>query len=184
MQQLGQHLPILRIALIGAESTGKTTLAAALADYYETVWVPEYARAFLQAKQGLRLLEFMVPIAFGHLTSEEFATTRANKILFADSCLLATSLWSEHYFGYCDPVIRELVDKERYDLYLLLDIDNPWIDDGLRDSLSQRHEFHARLLKELNKRSLPYFLISGSLKTRLSRSIEIIDARIKSTAGK
>jgi NadR type nicotinamide-nucleotide adenylyltransferase len=174
---------IKKVALLGAESTGKTTLAATLATHYGTVWVPEYAREFLGTTKGVRLPEFMVPIALGHVCLESSVRENADRILFSDSCLLATSVWSMHYFGSCDQIILEMVDREVYDLYILLDTDVPWVSDGLRDSESSRDEIHQLLQYELIKRKLPYVLISGTFEERIEKSREIIDVLLNGKVG-
>src|SRR5688500_13811332 len=145
-------MSVKRVCLVGAESTGKTTLAAGLASHYNTVWVPEYARAFLKKRNGARLLEFMVPIALGQSASVIEIAKKANGVFCSDSCLLATSIWSERYFGGCDNRILDMVEEERYDLYILLSKENPWVADGLRDSAEYRGWIHERLLSELIKR--------------------------------
>lgn len=166
---------IIRVTLVGAESTGKSALAARLAEHYATVWVPEYAREYLAQKNGLRLKEYMVPIALGHVALDARISRQARTVVFGDSCLLATFIWSEYYFHSCDRRIIDLLERERYDLYLLLDIDIPWVNDGLRDAQVSRHVIHNRLQSELVRRKLPYVLIAGDFQNRLKECIKTVD---------
>jgi len=168
---------IKRVCLIGAESTGKTTLAKILANHYHTVWVPEYAREYLQDREGKRTsIEIMLPIAIGQSASEECKAEFADNLLICDTNILSTAIWSEHYFGRTDDVILEMLKHERCDLYLLLDVDVPWVDDGIRDSLNHRELIHKRFLQELRLRKLPFVIVSGTFEARVDLAIQSINS--------
>ena len=129
---------ILRVVLYGPESTGKTTLAKALAKHYQTQWVQEFARDYLQNKweeqQAVCTLEDLPIIVAGQLELENQKLAKANKVMFCDTNLVVTRVWSEtHFDGYCHPEILAYSEKWSYDLYLLTGIDTPWVKDDLRD---------------------------------------------------
>ena len=129
---------IIRIAIFGPESTGKTTLAKQLAEYYKTVWVPEFARDYLQEKldsgRGVCDVDDMLPIAYGQTKLENESAAIANTYLFCDTNLMVTKVFSELYYNFCDSLLDKAARTHQYDLFFLTDIDVPWEDDGLGDS--------------------------------------------------
>ena len=137
-----QHTTIVKFALFGPESTGKTTLATQLADYFDTVWAPEYAREYLENKLDktgqICEPEDLLPIAVGQTKAENDALLTANKYLFCDTSLLVTKVFSEIAYNFCDPVLNKAARKHKYDLFFLTDIDVPWQQDGLRDQPNDR----------------------------------------------
>ena len=132
-----QQADIIKIAMFGPESTGKTTLAIQLADHYKTAWVPEFARDYLQKKwdqkQQICTVDDMLPIAYGQTTLENEKLLIANKYLFCDTNLMVTKVFSEVYYDYCDPLLNKAAQEHDYDLFFLTDIDVPWEKDDLRD---------------------------------------------------
>ena len=116
---------IKRVVLIGAESTGKTTLAEGLAAHYETVWAPEYLREFVERKGALPEPSDTRLIAQGHLAQEEALTPQAHRVLFLDTDLISTCVYHRYYFGPCPPWLERLSAQRSADLYLLTDTDIP-----------------------------------------------------------
>ncbi|MGB0259806.1 MAG: AAA family ATPase [Flavobacteriaceae bacterium] len=172
----------LKVVLYGPESTGKSTLAQKLAKHYNTLWVPEYARTYLQKKwdehQAVCTIEDLVPIAYGQMHSENQKAAQANNILFCDTDLLVTQTYSEIYFeGQCPPIIREYVQKNTYDLYLLMSTDLPWIADDLRDRPNDRSHMFERFQQSLIDHNKPYVIISGDGDTRFKMAIDAIENR-------
>jgi HTH-type transcriptional regulator, transcriptional repressor of NAD biosynthesis genes len=165
---------VRRVCLLGAESTGKTTLAAALADHYHTVWVPEYAREYLAAHDNTVTPRAMLEIAHGQVASEQRLGREANRLLIGDTSLLTTLVWHEHYYGHCPDEIRRLADDTLAHHYFLCGLDVPWVADGLRDRPNQRAWFHQRYCDELTARGLPYTVLAGPPAARLARAIESI----------
>jgi HTH-type transcriptional regulator, transcriptional repressor of NAD biosynthesis genes len=166
-----------RVAILGAESTGKTTLAQNLARHFNTVWVPEFARDYLAAKGVVCLLEDMPVIAQGQVESEERLAREANRLLICDTELITTSLWHERYWGWCPAWLSELAEARasRYSLFLLSDSTLPWIDDGLRDSPDHRGWFDERFLRILRAQALPYVVLSGSYEQRTAAAIRAVE---------
>jgi nicotinamide riboside kinase len=181
LQQLAKSgaTPIIKIAIFGPESTGKTTLATQLAEYYKTVWVPEFARDYLQEKldsgRGICDVNDMLPIAYGQTKLENESVLIANKYLFCDTNLLVTKVFSELYYDFCDPSLDKAARNHQYDLFFLTDIDVPWEEDGLRDSPKGRETVFGVFKKSLIDNKKPFITISGDKETRLEKAVAIIE---------
>ena len=165
----------MRIALIGGECTGKSSLAEALAKQYHTICVPEFARDYLIPRNGQYTLGQSILIAQGQVDREDDMAAKANRILFCDTDALATMIWSEYYFGQSYPAVRELAHSRHYDLYLLTSPDFPWVDDGLRRSPDSREWFDQRFQQELESRHLPYVRVTGPLPHRMQTAQQAIE---------
>lgn len=134
---------LLRVTLIGAESTGKTTLARALAADLDAPWVPEYARTHLDGKRAPLTAEDVEDIARGQLAAEDEGRRRAHGLLIQDTDLVSTMVYARHYYGSCPRWIEEAARARRADLYLLHHPDVPWIEDGdQRERPSDRDQVH------------------------------------------
>jgi nicotinamide riboside kinase len=173
-----QKTNIIKIALFGPESTGKTTLAKQLAGYYETEWVPEFARDYLQEKweenQHICVADDMLPIAYGQTALENEKLANANKYLFCDTNLMVTKVFSEMYYGFCDPLLNEAALKHEYDLFFLTDIDVPWEKDDIRDTPEGRETVFSVFKQTLIDTKKPFITLSGDKETRLAKAIAII----------
>lgn len=169
-----------RICIVGAESTGTTTMAKALAEHYKTVWVPEFGREYTEAKilakdeNDWNTEEFLF-IAQQQNKMEDKLARQCNKILICDTDSFATSLWHERYIGNFSAQVNVLHEWRHCDLYLLTDVDIPFVQDGTRDGEHIRHKMHRRFEEELKKRNKPYVLLSGPHETRLKKAIQACD---------
>ncbi|MET0760256.1 MAG: DUF4301 family protein, partial [Flavobacterium sp.] len=174
-----QHTDTIKIAIFGPESTGKTTLAKKLAEHYETVWAPEFARDYLQEKwnaaQKICEPEDLMPIAIGQTKLENEALLIANKYLFVDTCLLTTKVFSEMFYNFCDPILDKAARNHQYDLFFLTDFDVPWEKDDLRDSPNDRESTFDVFKKALIENNKSFITLSGDAKTRLKNAIARID---------
>jgi nicotinamide riboside kinase len=174
-----QKTTIIKIALFGPESTGKTTLAKQLAEYYETEWVPEFARDYLQEKweenKHICVADDMMPIAYGQTALENQKLASANKYLFCDTNLMVTKVFSEMYYGFCDPLLNEAALKHEYDLFFLTDIDVPWEKDDIRDTPEGRETVFSVFKQTLIDTKKPFITLSGDKESRLKKAISIID---------
>jgi NadR type nicotinamide-nucleotide adenylyltransferase len=168
---------IHRIAITGPESSGKTTLAEALAAYYGTRWVPEYAREYLAALGRPYRFEDIGAIARGQLQREDRTAPWAERFLFCDTEPIVAKIWSEFKFRRCDPWILAALENRPYALYLLTDIDLPWEDDPLREHPTRRAPLFDLYYRELVARRLPFEVISGSRRARLRRAVRALEAR-------
>jgi len=163
---------LIRIVFFGPESTGKTTLAKALAEHYKTSWSSEFMREYLQKKwdeeKEVCTWDDLIPISEGQSKSEAFAESNAENILFYDTNLLQLKVYSEIYYnGNCPEEIRQQISEKQYDFYFLLYIDTPWEADDLRDKPQEREMMFQRFKNELDKHKLPYQIIKGTFPERI-----------------
>ena len=175
---------IIKVVLFGPESTGKTTLSEQLARHYNTVWVPEYAREYLQNKWNNERKTCepsdILPIAEGQMKLENELTKKASDLLICDTNLLETKVYSEaYYIGSCDPILEKYALKNKYNLYFLTYIDTPWVGDDLRDKPNERERMFQYFKETLEKYKCPFVLLKGDKKTRLNTAINHIDKLLK-----
>lgn len=166
-----------RVVLTGSECTGKTTLAAALAEHYGCVWVPEHARAYARQKTGPLTLEDVSAIARGQIDAEERASQTAHPLLILDTDILSTVIYCRHYYGSCPEWIELAVRERLADLYLLLHPDVPWEPDpGQRDRPDRRDEMHGLFRAMLEVHPARHVDIAGTWPERAGRARGAIDA--------
>jgi NadR type nicotinamide-nucleotide adenylyltransferase len=167
-----QQMPdIIKIAVTGPESTGKSMLATQLADHYQTVHVPEFARIQLLKSDGKYNYDDILEIARGQVASEKVLETIANKILISDTELLVTKIWCEVKYKKCHPWIIQKLKQQQYGLYLLTDIDLPWEPDPLREHPHHRQELMNLYQQNLRELGFNYSIISGTGADRLKNAI-------------
>jgi HTH-type transcriptional regulator, transcriptional repressor of NAD biosynthesis genes len=174
---------IKKVCVIGAESTGTTTLSRALAQHYGTVWVPEFGRFYTEAKlfqHGDRWTsgDFDV-IADVQNNLEDRFILEANQLLICDTNSFATDIWHERYIGHLSPTIKPLYETRTYDIYLVTGDEIPFVDDELRDGEDIRHAMHDRFIELLEKKGETYVLLRGTPSERLARAIEICNKLIQ-----
>jgi NadR type nicotinamide-nucleotide adenylyltransferase len=165
---------IRKIAITGPESTGKSILAEQLARQYQTAWVPEFAREYLESIERPYEEKDILVIARGQLRGEEMKMEQARNYLFCDTELLVTKIWSEVKYQRCHPWILNNLKTNRYQLYLLCYIDLPWQYDPLREHPDQRQFLFDLYFDELKKRGFPFEVVRGTGTTRLKNAIDII----------
>ncbi len=164
-----------RVAITGPESTGKTKLTAWLADSYQTVWVPEYARQYLEKNGPEYTLDDVVSIARGQLAQENATAEKANTILFCDTDILVTKIWCEVVFGTCPQWIEQQFLSHSYNLYLLCYPDLPWEPDPLRENPDNRMELFTLYQKTLKENNLPFKIVKGLGKARFENARTFVD---------
>lgn len=167
-----------RICLLGAESSGKTTLAEALASSYGTAWVPEYGRERWMEKDGKLHLSDMLQIGQRQVSLELRKARDASRWLFCDTSPLTTAFYSEAMFGQVDEQLLRLASRP-YDRIWLCAPDFAFVQDGTRRDLAFRDRQHAWYLAELERRGLPYELLAGSLGQRLARAAALLETTVK-----
>jgi HTH-type transcriptional repressor of NAD biosynthesis genes len=160
------HNNIKLICLYGPESTGKSVMAKKLAEHYNTVVVPEVAREFVSTNNFNR--EDIITIGRSQTERVFEQARKANKLLFCDTDLITTQIYSRHYLKVVPPVLYELEKMVQYDLYFLFDIDVPWISDGLRDQCKeeQRKAMYTIFKGELERRNVLYITVQGTWEER------------------
>lgn len=156
-----------RICLLGGESSGKTTLAEALALDWKTEWVPEFGRELWLAKSGQLEFEDLLHIARQQVAREEAATLRASRFVFCDTTPLTTLFYSREMFGRSDPQLDELALR-RYHRTFLCAPDFPFAQDGTRRPAGFRDLQHAWYWRQLEERGIPFTPVSGSLPERVA----------------
>lgn len=165
---------VKRIALLGGESSGKSTLAEALAKRLDTLWVPEYGRELWVKRDGALDFEDLLHIGEVQVIREEKAAARARRFLFCDTTPLVTAFYSEALFGRVDPKLEELAGR-RYDHSLLCAPDFPFVQDGWREDDAFRHRQHDAYRAELIRTGQPFTPIEGPLEQRIEAAIRALD---------
>jgi NadR type nicotinamide-nucleotide adenylyltransferase len=167
---------VTRVVLTGSESVGKTTLAGELAAHYGVEAVPEFVRDYA-AKKGSPLdFRDHGPIAFGQTAREDEYLARADSLLLLDTDLLSTVVYCHHYFGRCPAFIEQAAIARRPALYLLLDIDVPWVADDVRDRGDRRADVQQLFEQTLVRLDAPFVRISGDWPARFAQATDAIDA--------
>jgi len=169
---------LTKVVFFGPESTGKSTLAFHLAKAYNTEWVPEFARAYLQEKydntQEVCAPVDIMPIAKGQIQLENEKAQKAKDYLFCDTNVLQTLTYAKVYYeNFENPILDECVDHLNYAHYFLTYIDTPWVQDDLRDKPRERTKMFSIFEKALLERNIPYTILKGSLDKRL-KSVQTI----------
>lgn len=167
---------ILKIAITGPESTGKSRLAMELAEYYKTVFVPEFAREYIDRLGRPYDQEDILIIAKGQISEEERWIKQADRMLFCDTELIVTKIWSEVKYGFCDPWILKKIEENKYDLFLLCDIDLPWEADPQREHPHMREKLFTLYYDELKGRGVPFKVVSGAGRERLMNAIGFVES--------
>jgi NadR type nicotinamide-nucleotide adenylyltransferase len=159
-----------RIAILGAESSGKSQLAEALARQYTTCWVPEYLREFVDLHGRVPKAEEQILIARTQLQREERLAQQAKTWLFCDTTPIMTAIYSRHYFAEADAALAELEMQHDYAFTLVTAPDFPWAPDGLqRESAAVRQRVHEQVLDTLDEREIPFLMVEGTLQQRLEQ---------------
>ena len=154
---------MFKIAITGPESTGKSTLAEKLARHFNVDYIPEYSRTYLENFEGQY-----------HLTLEE--EKKNPEILIADTETIVCKIWVEYVFKHSNETIDNILEQQNFDLYLLCDIDLPWVYDPLRENpnLEERKELFEIYKNTLTKMNVPFGIVRGSDEERVGNALEII----------
>ena len=178
---LTQHTPksVFNVAILGAESTGKTTLCRDLAAHFGSPWVPEYMRTYLQVKWDNEQLtctwDDLLPIAQGQIDLENKLAKQAaqlpddNRYLFCDTTLFELMVYSKWYYGDCPEALSQAALTHHYDLILLTEVDIPWVADDLRDSPHQREDISAYFASQLTLHNKDIQRIGGDRVQRVQQ---------------
>jgi len=169
---------LIKIAVVGPESTGKSMISAALAQAYATVCVPEYSREYCRNLNRAYTLQDELNIFYGQVALEKsLAPLAVNGLLICDTTFLTVKVWCDYLFGDTPTEVKEELKRHPYDFYLLMDIDLPWEDDPLRDfpEPEQRIYFLRVWQKELAALNASYALISGLGNERYANAKRAVD---------
>lgn len=168
-----------RIAIIGPESTGKSELCQHLAMHYDSEWVPEYARFYLDRLDRDYDQHDLKSIAEGQLAWEDDKAEYANTYLICDTNLIVIKVWSDHKYGNTDSWIEDQLKERTYDFYLLNNIDIPWTPDPQREHPKLRKHFFEVYKNYLEEHELPYAIVSGIEGDRKKCAVDAIEAYFK-----
>ena len=176
---------IKKVVILGPESTGKSTLCALLADHYKTIWVKEYAREYLLTNGTAYTFDNLLDVAKGQVALEETAIQSFSKqqpakdheIIFIDTDMYVLKVWCEFVFDKCHNWILNQVVERNYDLYLLCDIDLPWVKDELREypDLVTREKLYHHYKDIMVNQTVPWVNINGNYDERLKKAIIAVD---------
>lgn len=171
--------PSRRVVVTGSESTGKTTLTEELAEYFDCPCSPEGARLYVEQHNRPLTVNDVDPIASLQAELEDAAIRKAHGLVIHDTDLVSTLVYARHYYGTSPEWIVRAASERAADLYLLCDIDLPWVSDGFqRDSGSaeQRREIHEKFVEAMTRARLHWTLIQGSGDKRLEQAVRTIKA--------
>ena len=180
-----------KIVVIGPESTGKSTLCKQLAQHYNTVWCPEFAREYLLTNGTNYSYDDLLTIAKGQLileneyskkmNSPSFPLTTSHSPLFIDTDMYVMKVWCEFVFDKCHRFILDQIVERKYDLYLLCNTDLPWVKDELREypDLESRHKLYNIYTDIMINQSVPWVDISGTYEERLQKAIVAVNSLLK-----
>jgi HTH-type transcriptional repressor of NAD biosynthesis genes len=172
-----------RIVIVGAESTGTTTLSQDLAQALNVPWVPEYGRLYSEAFTNAE--HEWVDHEFEHIgaTQQSFEREVAQNsqgMIICDTNAFATTIWQHRYMGHHTDAVTAIGDRDIVDLYILTGDEIPFVQDGIRDGEHIRHDMHQTFLKALENQTIPFIVVSGSKEQRLKESLEAIDTHLTS----
>ena len=169
------QVDLKKIAIVGPESTGKSEMAKALAQHFQTIYVPEFAREYCVGLNRNYTLEDEVAIFHGQLALERNLIPFAqNGLLFCDTMVLTVKIWCDYLFGHTPKIVRDTIPALNYDFYLLMDIDLPWQDDPLRDFPEQREYFLQVWKDELEAIGADYIVVSGLGEARIKHALNAL----------
>lgn len=179
---------VKKIVIIGPESTGKSTLCKQLAAHYNTIWVKEYAREYLLKNGTDYSFETLLDIAKGQIEREQLAVdswqlatkseiANLKSQIFVDTDMYVMKVWCEFVFEKCHHWILNRIVERKYDLYLLCNIDLPWVKDELREypDLVSRKKLYHHYKDIMVNQQVPWVDISGTYEDRLKKAIEAVD---------
>lgn len=175
----GNSPEVKRIAIVGPECTGKTALASFLAQHFQTFWVPEFARSYIETLNRPYEKQDLVTIARGQIRLENELAARANKVIICDTNLIVIKIWSEFNYGDCDPEIVKTLGTQHYHLQLLTYIDIPWEDDPQREHPHQREQLYEMYKRELLNSNAHFIEIKGIELERRTTAIQAIEEILK-----
>jgi HTH-type transcriptional repressor of NAD biosynthesis genes len=158
-----------RVCLLGGESSGKTTLAAALADHLGTVWVPEVGRNRWEEQGGRLDYLDMRAIAEDQVALEDRLPLQSRRWLICDGSALTTVFYSEHDYGAVDPAVRALAARPYAHTFVCAP-DFPFVQDGTRRDAAFRETQHRWYLDKLNSTGMPYTVLHGPLAARIAQA--------------
>lgn len=170
---------VRRVTVTGSESTGKTWLAERLAIRFGTLWSREFSREYALHKAAPLDASDVEPIARGQMRAENEVLRRTRGLAVLDTDLVSTVVYAEHYYGHCPPWVEEAARERLADLYLLCDIDVPWVPDPARDRPHARRELHAAFTTQLERLDARYVVVRGIWDEREAVAVAAVEEHVR-----
>lgn len=169
---------MIKVAVIGPESSGKSTLCEELSNRYRIGFIPEFSREYLENLERPYVQNDLLLMAKQQMAHIREFEKRSAKLLLSDTESLVIKIWSEIKYGLCHPEIQNLFESQDFDIYLLCAPDLIWVQDKFREvpDLSRRYEIFQLFKQELEIRNFKYAVISGSGNERILKATEVIDS--------
>jgi len=175
-KRLGKPEHIKKIAIIGPECTGKTTISKQLANYFKTQWIPEFAREYIQNLNRAYNYEDVEFIGRKQLEQLNATYDLTNKFIFFDTDLIITKVWFQVVYNKIPSWIDDAIITSKIDLYLLCNTDLPWMPDKVRENGGEMREKLFLMYKnEIEAIKIPYFIVKGEEKLRTENTINFIE---------
>lgn len=172
---------IKKFVIIGPESTGKSTLCAQLAEHYQTKWVPEFAREYLEKNGTDYNFDSLFAIAKGQIDLENAGLLQVEKNssykIFIDTDMYVMKVWCEYVFHKCHNWILNKIAERQYDGYLLCNVDLPWVKDDLREypDMETRNKLYHFYKDLLVNQSVPWIDINGNYAERIEKALQFVN---------
>ncbi len=171
-------MDVKKISVIGPESTGKSTLCEQLAEHYNTIWCPEFARDYLLAHGKNYLYDDLLIIAKGQVAMEDKCLQKLSSgFLFIDTDMYVMKVWCEFVFNKCHRFILDQIAEREYDLYLLCNVDLTWVKDELREYPDPvtRKRIYSMYKDIMSSQAIPWVEISGNYDERLQEAVDAVE---------
>ncbi len=172
-----KQLAHISVAIVGGESTGKSTLVQSLAEFFDSTLVPEYARYYLKGREGFCERSDLDLIALGQDKLESDLSANESGFLFTDTDVLTTVVWYELYYEQAPEWMLELATKKMKNFYFVCSPDFPWEKDEMRYAGEHRHWMNNRLVEYLQSLETPFEILTGGREKRLRDAVAILSQR-------
>lgn len=168
---------LMKIAITGPESTGKTTLARDLAKAFDTIWIPEFAREYLEKKEGKYSFGDIKIIA--EEQEKTWARASQEEIVFFDTEFTVLKIWSEVKFGKVDPFIIDSLENQNFDHYFICDPTGvAWVEDPLREDPNNREGLFELYIRVMRSNNRSFTILSGTWDERIKQAISVMNEKI------
>jgi len=165
----------IRIAIIGPECTGKTTLSQQLAKHFCAEWIPEYARQYIAELEGIYSIDDVIFIAKKQIDEYDYSDENASQI-FYDTNLIITKIWFDVVFKECPDWVEEAISTRTFDYHLLCNTELPWEPDIVRENGGEKREKLFNMYEqELKKRGFPYGIVTGDGDSRFTNALNLLN---------
>jgi NadR type nicotinamide-nucleotide adenylyltransferase len=178
-------MDIKKVVITGPESTGKTILAAELASFFKTTWIPEYARGYIMGLNRKYTFDDVEHIALEQIRREKQFLRSARGFLFYDTHLIVTKIWFKQVFGHYPEWLDGEIENMAIGLFLVCNTDIPWVQDPVRENGGEMREVLLDMyIREIESIEIPWALVSGKSVHRTRSAIELVSSHFNIDPGK